>query len=281
MKTILRFLLVGIVLAGLTAGWVYLYTNSRAVDGEKQNATLGLLKDLKQTDSNWNTDVLKSQTEIIRSYDALVRPLRTFSDILTALDREAARLKDDDLKKDVADIRAAIDKKAALIDRFKAQNSLLKNSLRYAPTAYKDIQEQMRSQRDMGMSQGSKLMRDMPNAFNELEKTLTANKADGNNAHVDAAIAKLREKMKNAKQADAAAKNAFTLVSLDSDVSTLVGEALRYNSVPDSETAEVLKTGIAKMREATPSYPASVQESVENLMSHLDEIGRASCRERV
>jgi signal transduction histidine kinase len=277
MKTVLRFLLVGLALAALTAGWLYLYTHSQAVSSEKQNATLGLLKDLKQMDSDWNADVLKSQAEIIRSYDALTRPLRGFATIFSTLDAETKRLGDPQLTAAVDEIRNTIEKKTTLIDRFKAQNSLLKNSLRYAPTAHKDIQGQMRSERDIGMSQGSRLIRDVPGAFDELEKSLAlANKSDSAKAarDISAAIAKLRARMNSAKSADAATREAFTLVHLEDVVSSLVSEALRYNSVPDAETAEQLKIGIDRMREATFSYPSSVRESLENLMAHLDAILR-------
>src|SRR5437868_6275815 len=106
MKTILRFLIVGLVLAALTGGWIYLYSNSHAVSSEKQNATLTLLKDFKQLDSDWNTDVLKAQAEIIRSYDPLIRPLSVFAKMLATLDAETKALGDADLQKSVNDIRA-------------------------------------------------------------------------------------------------------------------------------------------------------------------------------
>ncbi|HVK56243.1 MAG TPA: DAHL domain-containing protein [Burkholderiales bacterium] len=275
MKTVLRFAIAGLILAALTAGWFYLYANSRAINAAQQSATLGLLKDIKQLDSDWSADVLKAQAEIIRSYDALIRPLRTFNDIFVTLEAETKRLGDADLQKGAEEIHTTIDKKAMLIDRFKAQNSLLKNSLRYAPTAHKDIRAQMYSERDVGMSEGARLMRDIPSTFDELEKTLVAaSKADSATAsrQIDAAIAALRTKMRGAKLADAATRGALTMVHLEGHVSTLVGEALRYNSVPDADTAELLKASIEKVRESSSTYPASVREAVDNLMSHLDAI---------
>jgi two-component system NtrC family sensor kinase len=276
MKNTVRIILAIVFLLILTAGWVYLYMNSRAVNADKQNATLVMLKDMKQIDSDWNADVLKSQTEIIRSYDALTKPLRSFTIIFNSLDREIKSLKDEELNKAMADIHSVIDKKAMLVDRFKAQNSLLKNSLRYAPTAYKDIQEQMKTKRDSGMSAGSRLNQDMPGAFDEIEKLSKGDKSDeeASKKKLESALVKLRANMKQMQQANVAAKNAFTLVHLDSNISALVSESLKYNSVPDSETAEFLKVGTTKMREAIPTYPDYIRESVENLMSHVDAILR-------
>ncbi|MES2353411.1 MAG: DAHL domain-containing protein [Pseudomonadota bacterium] len=275
MKTASRFLLVILILAALTGGWFYLYTHSRAVSSDSQNATLDRLKDLKQLDSDWNTNVLKAQTEIIRTYDPLSQPLAIFASILSTLDAEMKVFNDAELKREVEDIRTTINKKTLMIDRFKAQNSLLKNSLRYMPTAYQDIQTKLRVEREAGMSEGSRLMKDVPGSFNELEKSLsTMNKTDSaaNASNVNKAIAKLRTKMNAAKQADVATRGALTLVNLDSQFSTLVGDALHYNTIPDTETADRLKIGIEKTRGGLTSYPTSIREDVENLMSHLEAI---------
>lgn len=276
MKNTVRIILAIVFLLILTAGWVYLYMNSRSVNADKQNATLVMLKDMKQIDSDWNVDILKSQTEIIRSYDALTKPLHSFTTIFNSLDREIKSLKDKELNKAIADIHSVIDKKTILVDRFKAQNSLLKNSLRYAPTAYKDIQEQMKTKRDSGMSVGSRLNQDMPRAFDEIEKLSKGDKSDeeASKKKLESTLVKLRANMKQMQRANVAAKNAFTLVHLDSNISVLVSELLKYNSVPDTETAEFLKVGTTKMREAIPTYPNYLRESVENLMSHVDAILR-------
>lgn len=227
MKFMSRFVSIGLVLAVLTGGWIYLYTHSRAVDGERQNATLTLLKDLKQIDSDWNADVLKSQSEINLSYDPLALPLQRFAQIFVTLKAETARFNDNELNKTVGEIERLIGEKAGLIDRFKAKNALLKNSLRYAPTANKEIQAQLYS------------MRNTPG------------------------------QMPGAKPVDAA-----TLTQLERIISALVSDALRYNSVPDDETGELLKASIEKTRASSLSYPELIREPVNNLLSHLHVIWR-------
>ncbi|MES2356462.1 MAG: DAHL domain-containing protein [Pseudomonadota bacterium] len=216
MKPSLRLLLVGLILAALTSGWLYLYTHSRAISADQQKATIDMLKDIKQMDSNWNTDILKSQTEIIRSYDPLAFPLPHFAEILATLDVEADRLKNAELQHLVDEIRAAIEKKASLIDKFKAQNALLKNSLHYAPTAFKEIQE-----------------------------------------HINASKASTGDVMR-----------------LENNGGLLLGDAMRYNSLPDAELAKQLKAGINKVREVSVSYPPEMRELVDNLLLHLEAVLR-------
>lgn len=147
MKFLVRFVFTGLALLLLAAGWVYLYTHSRAVDGERQNATLALLKDVKKIDSDWTADVLKSQSELNLSYDPLASALQKFAHLFVTLKADTARLNDPEVNTTVAEIERLIGAKASLVDRFKAKNALLRNSLRYAPTVSKEIQGQLRSMR--------------------------------------------------------------------------------------------------------------------------------------
>ena len=295
MKISLRFIAACAAMVLLAAGWLYLYANSRAVNVDEQNAVLASLKDFKQYDSNWNVDVLKSQTDINKSYDPLTQPLAGFAKITKSIDAVATASDDAELQKDARDIHAALDDKMGLIDRFKAQNSLLKNSLRYAPTAHKDIRDRFHAERDAGVTARSRLMKDIPGAFDELEKSLTDSKKSGNGADnsagsgagngasndvgadankVNASVSNLREKMKNMQLAESSARGAFALVKLEDNINSLVADVLQFNAVPDAASGEAIKGEIEGMREASATYPANVREQVENLMSHLDAILR-------
>lgn len=144
-KVILRNASLAAVPVALLAGWMYLYAHSHAVDTAEQNQTLALLKDMKQLDSNWSADVLRSHADINPNYDALVAPLGRLAEGLTRLRERAAPLQPRTLDEAVAKVGKAVEAKAAMIDAFKAENSLFKNSLRYAPTAHQEIQAQLRS----------------------------------------------------------------------------------------------------------------------------------------
>lgn len=144
MKGWIRISVVSIVLLILAGGWVYLFVNSRAISVDQQNIVLGNLKELKQLDSDWNSNVLKSQAEINLTYDPLTQPLRRFSDLIAILEDGVKKLDDHDLIKPIQAMGLIFDEKAALIDRFKAQNAVLKNSLHYIPTENKNIQNQIK-----------------------------------------------------------------------------------------------------------------------------------------
>ena len=221
MKYRIRGMLAGIVFFGVTSTWIYLYMNSHAIIADEQNNTLGMLKDLKQMDSDWNADVLKSQAEINLSYDPLTQPLHKISDIIELLDAKMTERNDAELTEAVSNIRSIFGEKTTLIDSFKAQNAVLKNSLRYAPTAYKNIENQLRSKRDMQLSSGTQLMHDFRGAFDELEKSFsTSSNTDSvsENRKVETALNKLKEvhKSQDLAQIDPAVtelNNAWTAAS--------------------------------------------------------------------
>ncbi|MFT4100791.1 MAG: diguanylate cyclase [Burkholderiaceae bacterium] len=132
--------LVLLLLMLLLAGWLYLYTHSRTVDSAEQNRALALLKDLKQIDSDWSAGVLRAHADISPNYDSLVEPLQQFSGALQQLRARVAPARDQNLDDALAEVGRQVEAKSALIDDFKAQNSLFKNSLRYVPTAHRQIQ---------------------------------------------------------------------------------------------------------------------------------------------
>ncbi|MEN3293743.1 MAG: two-component system, NtrC family, sensor kinase, partial [Burkholderiales bacterium] len=234
LKSLPRVVLMGIGLAALAAGWLYLYMHSHSVDGERQTTSLALLAELKQIDSDWNADVLKSQSEINLSYDPLAVPLQRFRHIFETLNAEAMRLENDKLVKAAAEIERLTSQKSALIDRFKAQNSLLKNSLRYAPTASREIQSQLHRFRASGTQ------------------------------------------MQGGKQVDPA-----TMAEMESSVGALLSDTLRFNTVPDAETGEIVKTGIEKLRTLSSSAPDSLRESIDNVLSHVSVIVRLRATQSV
>jgi signal transduction histidine kinase len=268
-----------LALVALLAGWVYLYMHSHAVDTSEQNATLGLLKDMKQLDSDWSASVLRSHTDLDLNYDALAAPLRPFADDLARLRGRVAPLGDPALDDALGAIGAALGAKSSLIDEFKAQNSLYKNSLRYVPTAHRDIQARMRGERDAGLAAESTARRETSSAFDRLASSLAAAKGDGadaaaGRARVDQALEEMRRRVKSSTATDGAVRGAADMMNLDGNVGALVDEALRYSSAPDRELAESLRADIDRLRAAVPGYPPQVREPVLNLLAHVETLLR-------
>ncbi|HEX6703367.1 MAG TPA: DAHL domain-containing protein [Albitalea sp.] len=266
-----------LLLAALVAGWLYLYTHSHAVNADAQSEVLAMLKDLKQMDSDWSANVLRSHTDINLDYDALTEPLRPFADGLSGLKERVQPLANPAVDAALDDIGKALAAKTALIDAFKAQNSLFKNSLRYVPTAHREIQSQMRSERDAVVSAQAAASRETTHAFDELEKSVAATgkpeAGERTRQRMEQALAAMRRRVRGTG-ADSAARNSVVMMNFDANVSLLVDEALRYSSVPDRETAEAIRGGIERMRAATHLYPTSVHEPLGNLLSHLETLLR-------
>ncbi|MBI2771118.1 MAG: hypothetical protein HYX47_15955 [Burkholderiales bacterium] len=217
----LRLALFALFLAALTAVWAYLFVNTRVVDSARQNQILGLVKQLKQLDSEWNVDVLKSQIELNKNYDPLVRPISQMAAIAEQLKAEAGGSAE--AHKALDALNEAIARKTAIVDRFKTQNAIIRNSLRYIPTAHGEIQDLLRSERG----------------------TAAANPKAG---------------------------------ALELAISDLVGEILKYNAVPDVDSAREVEMSIARMRDSAQGYP-SIRESVENLLTHAGIVLRQRTRQ--
>ncbi len=124
-----------------------LVAKTRGVDFDGHNEVLALLRQLKQIDAEWNVDVLRSRTGLNASYDPVASPLPVLESLEAAL-----RSKSDELwsTQDQSGTRVqslldayrrTMDEKVTLIERFKSQNSILRNSSRFLPVAAQDLVE--------------------------------------------------------------------------------------------------------------------------------------------
>ena len=138
--------IVGIV-AMLSGVLVFLYMKTSAVDAEKKAQIESQLRQLKQLDAEWNVDVLKSRIEINKNYDPLTSPLPTLTELLEQLAAEVGSLDQSETEKTLGKLKTVIAEKIDLVDQFKSQNAILKNSLRYVPTAIDDLRAEIRTAR--------------------------------------------------------------------------------------------------------------------------------------
>jgi signal transduction histidine kinase len=150
MRTLSRVALGAAVAMALIGVLVMLYARSSNVDAERKTQVEGYLKHLKQLDAEWNVDVLKSRTDLNKNYDPLVAPLPTLMELQRTLSGEARTLAQQDTEPALRALATVIDEKIDLVDQFKAQNAILKNSLRYAPTAVDELRAQIRDARPAG-----------------------------------------------------------------------------------------------------------------------------------
>ena len=139
----LRILMVMALVAGLIGVLAVLYLKSSNVDTEKKTQVEGYLKQLKQLDAEWNVDVLKSRMELNKNYDPLTSPLPMLAALQRRLAREAQVVRQRGTERALSELRTVFEEKIDLVDQFKTENAILKNSLRYVPTAVDELRAQI------------------------------------------------------------------------------------------------------------------------------------------
>ena len=143
--------LYAIIGSGLVAVLGVLFMQTRAVDFEAHNEIIGTMRSLKQVDAEWNVDVLRSKTGLAGNYDMVASPLPLVSALESALTEKAGNFwqsrtdSADRMAPLLANYRTLMDRKIAMIERFKSQNSILRNSSRFLPVAATDLNDAVRA----------------------------------------------------------------------------------------------------------------------------------------
>ena len=127
----------------LLAGLAFLYLKGEASDPAAAE-TAALLRELKQINANWNADVLRSRKGESKDYDAITTPQSTALQVLDrigeqGLGRFGVRLTDAQVV-----LRQTIIDKSDLVDRFKRETAIMRNSLRYVPAATTELKAKLR-----------------------------------------------------------------------------------------------------------------------------------------
>jgi len=136
----LPLLVAVLLLAGLG---ILVYKTSLGDSGQRAQVNLDL-RDLKEIDAEWSLDVLRSKNDINKNYDPINGPLQALASNQDRLDTLATQIDASSLRGPVDALKKSLTEKIDLIDSFKMQNALLKNSLRFLPTAVVQLQEQVR-----------------------------------------------------------------------------------------------------------------------------------------
>lgn len=138
-----RRLAVIAVLAALALMLGYLFQRTQAVDIDAQNRVMFSLRELEKLDAEWNVNLLRSHIGLDADYDALSEPLprmhRIQDDVKTAL----AMTKEPKAAAIYQELVRAMQEKEALVEEFKSQNAILRNSLIYFPPAIADLKTEL------------------------------------------------------------------------------------------------------------------------------------------
>ena len=145
MSNRLTWLPMTVLTAILMSVLVFLYAKTQSFGKSDYFENVALLRHLKQLDAQWELDVLKSKIGINTNYDPLADSLIKLSQLLEKLEADIALPQTHSetaaLVQGSVALRRVIDEKAALIEQFKSNNSVLRNSLAFLPTAADDVQQ--------------------------------------------------------------------------------------------------------------------------------------------
>jgi len=139
MKALIRYasmLAVAVVLAGILG---FLYLKTEALDPARRAAVNGALRDLKQVDAEWNVELLRSKTWLTKNYDAVTQPQSVTLRLERAIATQVAM--DAGVAEASTQLKKALETKVDLVDQFKAQNAITRNSVRFIPSATADLKK--------------------------------------------------------------------------------------------------------------------------------------------
>lgn len=147
MNKLLRPLPLALLTLVLFSGLGLIYWKSEAYSASTQTRISEDLRQLEALDAEWSLDVWRAKDGITSDYDTLSSPQEKLMKLLSEVNGDLSRIDDPALKKAQSDLKAMIDKKLALVESFKSQNSVLKNSLKFIPTANAELQQTIADER--------------------------------------------------------------------------------------------------------------------------------------
>ena len=121
------FLCVGA--AALAGALAFLYNKTEAIDLRQQNEILGYLRELKDIDSRWDLDVVRARSEFAADLPAPNRgpaAAKALENLNAAVQRTPSTV----LTAALPELRAAIEQKAVLVEKFKAENAAAQVAVR-------------------------------------------------------------------------------------------------------------------------------------------------------
>jgi diguanylate cyclase (GGDEF)-like protein len=130
------------VVVGVVALLSVVAVKMQSLDFQEHSRYQAGLVHLRELDAQLNADVLESRFELATSYDALVADLArlktTGNELLIA-----PAFVGPEARTEIAALLAShaqsVDAKAELVERFKTENAILRNSLHYLPVIYGDL----------------------------------------------------------------------------------------------------------------------------------------------
>ncbi len=135
--------LLAVVALALVTALAFLYDKTQAVDLRERNDILGLLRELKEIDSRWDVDVLRAHSEFDTNELPAINRGAAAAKALQSLAEAARRTESPALTAGLPELNKAIQEKAALVDRFRAENRAAQDALQATLKTAGELNAQM------------------------------------------------------------------------------------------------------------------------------------------
>ncbi len=116
--------------AALAGALAFLYHKTEAIDLRQQNEILGLLRELKDIDSRWDLDVVRARAEFVSGELPAPSRAAAAAKALENLGAAVKRAPGAALAAALPELRATIEQKAVLVEKFKTDNATAQAAVR-------------------------------------------------------------------------------------------------------------------------------------------------------
>ena len=120
-----------------------LVNRTRAIDLDAQDRVMLDLRELEKLDAQWNVNILRSHIGLNPDYDPLSAPLPRMHQLQTSLGTALVMARGPEAAATFNDMVRGFDEKERLVEQFKSQNAILRNSLMYFPPAIADLKTEL------------------------------------------------------------------------------------------------------------------------------------------
>ena len=137
--------------AGLTAILAFLIGKTRLMDFDAINEIVTTLRNLKQVDAEWNVHVLRSKTGINTDFDQVASPLPLIESLESTLQDTSNEFWQRHAQSNarllpmLTHYKEVMDKKISMIESFKSQHAIVRNSSLFLPIAVAELIDMVRA----------------------------------------------------------------------------------------------------------------------------------------
>lgn len=126
-----------LLIAGLMAILTFLYIQSRQANHDRLYQVSSMIHQISSLDAALERDVLKMHYGLLRHYDSITHNEKDMRIILKKL---SSRIEDiEPLSSGFSELQRSVAEQSLVLDRFKRDNALYRNSLRYFPVAIRQL----------------------------------------------------------------------------------------------------------------------------------------------